>query len=895
MVHGAIAGLRRVLEPNRHGDAFEVLVRRNEGYALQIAPEQVDAVRFERLLAAGRRLVDTSPARASGLLADGLSEWRAPALAGVEEHFARAAATRLDELRLQCVELHADAELRLGHHHDVVVAIEDLVAAHPLRERLCAHLMLALYRCGRQADALTTYGILRRTLVDELGVEPDAALQRLQVSILRHGEELQLRGPHRHGPAGGSAGPPIPLSSFVGRDRDQDDVLSLLTTDRLVTLTGTGGTGKTRLAVEVTRRLADRADTETFLVDLAPLTTPELVQDTLADALGVHTEPGQVLARTIAAALSARSALVVLDNCEHLIAECAELVQSLLAALGQVRILTTSREPLGIPGERVYTVQPLGVAGAHESWERIAACEAVRLFESRAAATGPGFVVTAQNAPLVLQVCRRLDGLPLAIELAAARTAGLPLGELAERLDDRFRLLESATRTIDRRHRSLTATLDWSYNLLAEPERILFSRLAAFPAGFDLPAIEAVAADRTLPGPDMALFLGRLVTSSLVQLQDADGVDGGGRYRLLETTRAYAGVRLDQPARAALDQRHAAHYLALAQQIEPKLFHAGSGPWLERLHTERDNLREALHWFFGAGADPGRGVQLVGCLWHYWDLRGVRDEGLHWVHTALETAGPDRPAQWMPLLSAGALLHLGRAEFTATARLATEQLVLACASLNQTWEGDALAMLATIDWAHGRFDRAQQRYEDAIAALLPSGDQWRAAMAESQLARLHRDRHEPDAARVIALRALAHADGVGEELARGLALDVLATLEHRWGNSIRAHQLAQDALAHYRLVDYREGEASASHLAGAIALRSGRPTSARDAFTRSLELCRRIGHRAGIAAALDGLATVASATTDHDEASALTRAAQQLRAEIGVTARPTHSRRLVDD
>jgi predicted ATPase/DNA-binding SARP family transcriptional activator len=889
MVHGAIAGLRKVIDEDRRGDAPQVLVTRDGGYTLQVAPEQIDAVRFERLLAAGRRLIDESPARASGLLSDALGEWRSSALAGVEEYFARAAATRLEELRQQCVELHADAELRLGRHHDVVARLEGLVAAHPVRERLCAHLMLALYRCGRQADALAAYSTLRRTLVDELGVEPGSELQRLQVSILRHGKELQLRGPDRPVGAHRHAALPVPVSSFVGREREREEVSSLLAVHRLVTLTGTGGAGKTRLAVEVTRRLADCGDVDAVLVDLTPVTDPTLVRETLADALGVRAEPGQRLSRAIGVALSARPVLIVLDNCEHLVAACADLVQSLLAASALVRVLATSREALGVPGEQVHPVQPLRIAAPQESWDRIAACEAVQLFEARAAAVRPGFAVVEQNASLVLHVCRRVDGLPLAIELAAARVAALPLRELAGRLDDRFGLLESATRAADRRHRSLSAALDWSYNLLSEAEQGLFARLTVFPAGFDLPAAEAVAADRELPPRDVALLLSRLVLSSMVQLEDE--VDGGARYRLLETTRAYARERLDQAVPVVLDERHAAHYLAVAQEAGPHLFQVGSGPWLERLHAERDNLRAALRWCFGAGGDPGRGARLVGYLWHYWDLRGAREEGLHWVHTALATVGPDQPGRRMPLLSAGALLHLGRADFMATARMAAEQLALARDVAHRGWEGDALAMLATIDWAGGHFDRAQQRYEDAVGALLAGGDLWRVAMAEAQLARLHRDRHEPDAARAVALRSLAHAEAVGEELARGLALDVLASTEYRWGSDAEARRLVEDALAHYRLVHYLEGEASALQLAGAIALRSHACGPARDAFQQSLDLCRRIGHRAGTAAALEGLAAVASTRGEPGEATELTRAAAALRAEIGLPSPPPIGRR----
>jgi predicted ATPase/DNA-binding SARP family transcriptional activator len=861
MVHGAAAAIRRVLEPYEP----HMLVTRDGGYVLEVPPERVDAARFERALEAGRRLLASSPQRASSLLAEALAEWRGPALAGVEEPFARAAAARLEELRLQCYELHADAELRLGRHQAVVARLEELAAAHPLREELCAHLIVALYRCGRQADALAAYRRLRTTLVSELGVEPGERLRGLEVAVLRHDQRLQ---PAR---AGGAA-LPAPLGSFVGRDRELDELTALVRLHRLVTLTGPGGAGKTRLALEVARRLVD---VDTYVVALAPLPTSALVAETLAEAVGVRAEPGHALARTVAAALSIRPAVIVLDNCEHLISACAELVQVLLVGAAGVHVLATSREPLGVPGERVYPVGPLCAAAPDESCERIAESDAVRLFAERAAAARPGFTITAGNAALVAEVCRRLDGLPLAIELAAARAAALPLAELADRLDDRFALLESASRAADPRHRSLAAALAWGHDLLPAAERALFARLAVFPAGFDLAAARAVCG-----GPsDVALPLARLVMSSMVNLDDQP--DGGGRYRLLESVRAYAGELLDEPTRAALADRHAAHYLALAEEAQARLFAAGSGPWLERLHTERNNLRAALVCCFDT--DPERGVRLVGCLWHYWDLRGARDEGLHWVHTALAAVGPGRPDQRVPLLSAGALLHVGRAELVETVRLATEQLALSQPRGARRWEGDALAMLATVDWARGRFDRAQQRYEDAIEACLAGGDKWNAALAEAQLARLHRDRQEPDAARLVALRSLAHASEVGEDVARGLALDVLASLEFRWGDAAEAGRLVVDALALYRGVGYREGEASALCLAGQIALRARRTAAARGAFGAALELCRRIGHRAGKAGALEGLADVATTSGRVDEAAALSSEAASLRAEIGVS------------
>jgi tetratricopeptide (TPR) repeat protein len=504
----------------------------------------------------------------------------------------------------------------------------------------------------------------------------------------------------------------------------------------------------------------------------------------------------------------------------------------------------------------------------------------VRLFAARAAAAHPGFALTADNVELVRRICAGLDGLPLALELAAARAASMPLPDLAAHLHDRFRLLDAAAPGLDRRHRSLRATVAWSHDLLGEQEQALLGGLSVFPAPFALAAAEAVGRSVGVPPEDVAILTAHLVAASALQLEDSAG--DGARYRVLETTRQFVDEGLTPAVRRRLREHHARFYADVAGEASSHLFTAGSAPWLAVLHRERAHLRGALEWTFGPDGEAGLGGRLVRSLWHYWDLRGARAEGLRWVHAALGGAAADRSAERLPLLSAAALLHLGRAEFEATATAATEQLDLARLTADRAWEGDALRMLATVAWARGGFDRAQQLYEDAARASLAGGDLWRAAMGEAQLARLHRDRREPDAATVMALRARAHADQVGEELARGLAVDVLASLEHLWGDASDARQLVARALEHYRSVTYREGEASAGALAGRIALAAGDLTAARAEFERSRWLCRRIGHRAGVVAALEGLAEVARAAADVGEACRLGVEAAALRAEIGL-------------
>jgi len=854
MVHGAVARLRREL-------AGDLVGTTGGGY---VVDTEVDAVTFEGLVAAGpppgiaRRTatlphpagVQLSAAEVAERSAAALALWRGAAYAGIGRPFARDEAERLEELRRRCIEQLADAALALGRPERALPQLTALVVAEPTREHAAAQLMRALNRLDRQADALAVYRRVRATLVAELGLEPGPALRAAEAEVLggRVGAPREWR---RGDTAVTPARLPAAISSFVGRGDDVARVTALLRDHPLTTLTGPGGTGKTRLAVEVAR-----GSPGAVFVDLAR--TASLFDETVAEAFGIRFDGG-ALADAVAAALADGPTLVVLDNCEHLLDRCAELATELLARAPGARILATSRERLGVPGEQVHPVAPLPLPAPHARWEEVRASPAVRLFADRAAATRPGFAVTPDNAAAVAEICRRLDGLPLAVELAAARTSALPLPALAERLEDGL----LTARTAAPRHRSLTATVAWSHDLLPQPEQVLFRRLGVFPGAFDLAAAAGVTGD------DPTLPLAHLVECSLVQADD-------GRFRLLSTTRAFARAATTAAEQADLRRRHAHHYRDLARHTLPHLHRAGSGRWLADLHRERDNLRAALEWAAAPDGEPEVLVGLVEGLWHYWDVRGSRGEGLRWLGAALAAVGPGRPER-MALLSAAALLHLGRAEFDATEALATEQVGLAVRCGDRRWEGDAFGLRATVAWARGAFDRAQQLYEDGIAASLAGGDVWRAAMEEAQLARLHRDRREPDAARALADRATAHADAVGEELARGLARDVAASIEHRWGDRAAAKRLAAEALAHYRLVGYREGEASALHLSGRIALADGDRRRAARQLGRALSAYRRIGHRAGVAAALTSLADAAELSATELDAS--TEPGTRLRAD----------------
>ena len=454
----------------------------------------IDARRFEDLVARAelRRAVD--PAEAVELLREALALWRGPALADFAyESFASVEASRLEELRLRAIELRLEADLALGRAADVVAELESLVAEHPLREAFWGQLMLALYRSGRQGEALRTYRRAADHVGEELGLEPSAALQRLEQAILVQDTSLdaELR-PVAGAPT--TASLPAPLTSFVGREHEVAQVEDLLSHARLVTLTGAGGSGKTRLALETAIRARATVDGVWF-VELATLADPTLVAQAVASALGLREEPERPVESIIVEALGERDCLLVVDNCEHVLEAAADLCATLLSACPHLRILATSRESLDIGGEVAWGVPTLPTpAGVPATVDVLLRFDAARLFVERATTASPGFVPTADDIADIAAICACLDGIPLAIELAAARLRTLSLAQVAARLDDRLRLLVSGRRDVQPRQRTLRAAIEWSYDLLDEGERATFDRSAWFAAPFSLEAAEAVCA-----------------------------------------------------------------------------------------------------------------------------------------------------------------------------------------------------------------------------------------------------------------------------------------------------------------------------------------------------------------------------------------------------------------
>jgi predicted ATPase/DNA-binding SARP family transcriptional activator len=688
-----VSRLRKLLEPDRaKGEASRVLVTRPPGYLLSLEESELDLARFQRLAGQARSALGANdPEQACALFAEALSVWRGPPLADLGfETFGQVEIPRLEELRLSCLEERIEAELACGRHAELVGELEALVREHPLRERVRGQLILALYRSGRQAEALDAYQSARDTMVEELGIDPSPELQTLHKQILNQDEALAA--PQRPRQRGATVRLPAPATSLIGREQELANLLALLSDDvRLVTIAGPGGVGKTRLALAAAAEVAATSPDEVCWVDLQALRDSTLVIPMIAQVLDAKGE--------VETAIGERRLLLCLDNLEQLLDAGPELAR-LLTACPNLRLLTTSREPLHLYGEHEYPLGPLT--------ER----DATDLFNARARAVRPDFSATQGELAdhgEVREICRRLDHLPLAIELAAARVKIMPPAVLLERLEQRLPLLTEGPRDLPQRQRTLTEAIAWSYDLLSADEQRLFASLSVFAGGCTLEAAEEVAQ------ADLET-LESLVDKSLLRHAD-------GRFWMLETIREYAADVLDRKEVEALRLRHLAFFTAFAEQAHRELRGPNKAEWVERVQADLENARAALAWT-PAAADPGDlQLRLAAALRLFWDSVGSVGEGLRWIEQGLaRVQAPSAQLRYDAHLGASAFAsQLG--DFDKA--FAYDALALAAAREMEDPVLEATALMRTAIDARrtDELSRARELYEQALALAEEAGDE----------------------------------------------------------------------------------------------------------------------------------------------------------------------------
>ncbi|MEV4398523.1 BTAD domain-containing putative transcriptional regulator [Nonomuraea sp. NPDC049607] len=830
------------------------------GYRLVADPQDVDARRFELLARDGRRsLADGDARRAAALLGAALELWRGVPLADAPH--AVSAAAGLEELRLAATEDRLQADLELGRHRDLVAELRRLTAAHPLRERLRAQLMRALYGSGRQAEALAVYDEARRLLDRELGIEPGAELTAAHLAVLRADPSLAPAGTSAGAPAvtpvaavpGGPSAPPAgglkrglraQLTSFVGRAEELAQLGARLRDNRLVTLIGPGGAGKTRLAQEA----AAQEPGDVCFVPLAHVTGAAgatgvpgavLVALDIRDALR-HTSQRPAIdpVTRLLTALAERDLLLVLDNCEHLVAAVAELADALLAGCPGLRVLTTSREALGITGESILPVSPLRLPPPEP--DDPLAYAAVRLFADRAAAVRPGFGVDGGNAADVVRICRALDGLPLAIELAAARLRTLSVADVAARLDDRFRLLTRGSRTALPRHQTLRAVVAWSWDLLDDAEQRLAGRLSVFVGG-----ATPEAAERVCGAPEEVLF--SLAEKSLVE-------HVGGRYRMLDTIRAFCAERLAESGEtAAIRDAHTAYYLDLVLTADPLLRTAAQLDWLARLDEESDDVEAAVRWTTESG-QLATGLRLLAHGTCYWWMRGHRGAVAGLAAGLLAVIGDARPAGMEEeyVMCVLVTAWTGVADDDLRERLAEVRGLLPITHLPERVEF-LMMMRSMFTGPPGDVETIYHELRAFTEGLPP----WQRALSYCGMGFVLQILGRAEESLAAFRRALAAFRAIGERWGTILVLSGLGALASERGDYAASYALSDEALTLARELDARAEMAEALCRRGDALLGMGEPLGGRADYEEAAELARRVGSMDVLAWADLGLAEVA--------------------------------------
>lgn len=837
-------------------------------------PGWLDVTAFEH--AAANALAGRDP----GLCRAALARYQGEYLPG--ELYDEWTAQRREVLRLRylAVLLHlAELAGARGEAGEAESALRTMLACDPCSEDAACRLMGLLGAAGQRSEALRVYDGLAIALRRELGVSPSTDVLTLRRQLLEQAAASSARLLPQRVVAPRRTNLPVALSSFVGREREVEEVRRRMQGARLLTLTGTGGCGKTRLALQVGERLLSDVPDGVWLVELAAIgggsENEAAVIRSIAATFGCREETDRPLTETVSAYLADRSLVLVLDNCEHLRDACAVVVARLLAASQSLTVLATSRERLHVPGERLYPVRPLSVPPLDVTIDALPRYEAGALFLSRAGDVSEEELAAPHNARAIAQICVRLAGLPLALELAAARAAALPVRAIAARLDDCFNLLVGGPRTGLPRQRTLRASLEWSYSLMSQAERMLLPRLSVFAGGWTLGSAEAVCA---CDGSTLDLLQG-LVSHSLVQ---AEIGEEDARYRLLEPVRQYGWEQLrGSGEEAATRDRHLAWCIALAEQAAPALMGPRQLAWIDRLEADHDNLRAALTWARERG-EMEAGLRLARALGRFWWITGYYGEGRSWLEWALAGTGKVQPATRVEALDWACNLAESQGEYGLAAELAEECLDLARALGNTAGIVRALNNLGFLAMDRGEYVQAAVLLQESLSLAQTVADQQLTATLAVHLGLLARLQGDHERAAAFLEDGLAAYRTLGDIRDIGVSLLLLGRLHDERGDYARAEASLEESLALARELRSKLTVADALCNLGSVAYHRGDFTRAAGLLVDSLKLSREVGSRNQMADELEALAWVAAARGEPRRAALVGGAAEALRGVLGM-------------
>ncbi len=771
-----------------------------------------------------------------------------------------------------------------GDYGSAEGALDRVLIEEPATEGAHTSLMRLNAIRGRRSEALSQYERLKVALLHTFGVEPSASVRALHEEIAsgRYPPPDAPREPGQEEAATSPNNLPSPRTSFVGREREVVEVKRELAMTRLLTLTGTGGAGKTRLALEVTRDLAGTYPEGTWFVNLAPLSEPELVPQAVAAALEVREQPGRPLTDTLADVLGGKNLLVLLDNCEHLIEAAADLVDVLLGRCSGLRVVATSREPLGVEGEVLWRVPPLSVPQASTPSDELPEYAAVRLFVDRARLKVPAFGITRENAGAVCEVCRRLEGVPLAVELAAARMGSAAVEQLARRLDDALTVLSSGPRTASPRQRTMRATLQWSHSLLSEEEKAAFRILSAFAGGFTLEATEAVLPEEGLEEAEVLDLVSALVDKSLLIV----GIGSGHtlRYRMLEPIWQFAREKLEESGEAeSMKRAHAEYFLSLAEEAEPELKGPDQVEWLGRLEAEHDNMRAALSWAL-QHEEAELALGLGGALWSFWYRRGYHSAGRRWLEGALAIDGWRSPESRAMALGGLGMLAVQQGDVDCIQEAGEEGLEL-LAREGREASGAKIYLLSVSGYValiREDYERARRLYEESLPLSRQMRDDWALAFSLFGLALVFDRVGDPNRSAELYEESIDLFRELGDKFSLAFGLNALGLAERSRGDLVRAEKLTEESVALLREQGAGGDAAAGLHDLGWMALLRNDLGRAADLYEEALGVAWDIERNPVVFSALEGFACLAGAHGEAKRAARLWGAAQALHEAKGI-------------